>query len=56
MIHCIDPANAPSQRVAARLGSRNLGPGRLPAPYEAATVEIWGQSREQWLARKEQAT
>lgn len=52
VIHCIDPDNAASQRLAARLGSRNLGPGKMPPPYEDAPNEIWGQTREQWLARR----
>jgi RimJ/RimL family protein N-acetyltransferase len=51
VIHCIDPANVPSQRLARRLGSTLRGPGRLPAPFEQAPVEIWGQTREQWRAR-----
>ena len=52
IIHCIDPGNLASQRLAARLGSRNQGPGRLPAPYEDSPTDIWGQSREQWRARR----
>jgi RimJ/RimL family protein N-acetyltransferase len=52
VIHCIDPDNFASQAVARRLGSANRGPGRLPAPYEDARIDIWGQSREQWRARK----
>ena len=52
IIQTIDPANLPSQRLAARLGATLRGPGRLPAPHENAPVEIWGQSREQWLARR----
>lgn len=52
VIHCIDPANTPSQKVAQRLGSTNRGPGKLPSPYEDAAVDIWGQSRDQWRARK----
>lgn len=55
VIHCIDPANVPSQKLAQRLGSRNLGPGRLPAPYEEAPTDIWGQSREDWRARRAKA-
>lgn len=51
VIHSIDPANIASQIVARKLGSRNLGPGSLPPPYEHATVDIWGQSREEWRAR-----
>ena len=51
VIHCIDPDNVPSQRLAERLGSRNLGPTRLPPPFDAVAVDRWGQSREQWRAR-----
>lgn len=51
MIHSIAPDNLASQRVAQKLGSRNLGPGRLPPPYESSRVDIWGQSREEWQAR-----
>ncbi len=52
VIHCIDPGNAPSQAVARRLGSRNRGVGAMPAPFEAAPVDIWGQTREEWRARR----
>lgn len=55
VIHCIDPANRPSQALAERLGSRVRGPGRLPPPYEEAPIEIWGQSREEWFARRAKA-
>lgn len=51
VIHSIDPANVASQAVAKRLGSRNLGPGRLPAPYDDKLIDIWGQSRDDWFAR-----
>lgn len=51
IIHCIDPDNAPSQRVAQRLGSSNRGPGRMPPPYEDHPTDIWGQTRAQWLER-----
>ena len=51
VIHCIDPDNTPSQRLAERLGSRNLGPTKLPPPFDAVSVDRWGQSREQWRAR-----
>lgn len=50
VIHSIDPANVASQAVARRLGSRNLGRGRLPAPYQDAVTDIWGQSRDEWRA------
>jgi RimJ/RimL family protein N-acetyltransferase len=52
IIHCIEPANTPSQQLARRLGSRLIGPGKLPPPYESTPVEIWGQSREEWRARR----
>ena len=51
VIHPIDPDNTPSQRLAERLGSRNLGPTRLPPPLEDLTIDRWGQTREQWRAR-----
>lgn len=53
MIHSIDPENTPSQAVARKLGSRNLGPGTLPAPYQEARIDLWGQSREEWRARRQ---
>ena len=52
VIHTIDPQNANSRAVAAKLGSRYLRMGRLPVPYDGNEIEIWGQSREQWLARR----
>jgi RimJ/RimL family protein N-acetyltransferase len=51
VIHSIDPANVASQSVAKRLGSRNLGPGTLPPPFQESRIDIWGQSREEWRAR-----
>ncbi len=51
VIHCIDPDNTPSQRLAERVGSRNLGPTQLPRPFDAARVDRWGQGREQWRGR-----
>jgi len=52
VIHCIDGDNHASQALAARLGSRNRGPGRLPPPYEDAQIDVWGQTRDEWLARR----
>ena len=51
VIHCIDPDNTPSQRLAERIGSRNLGPTRLPPPFHELPIDRWGQSREEWRAR-----
>ena len=52
VIHSIAPANRASQRVAEKLGSRNLGPGKLPAPFAEDPVDLWGQTREKWLGRQ----
>jgi len=52
VIHCIAPDNTPSQNVARRLGSTLLRDAFLPAPYDDHAVGIWGQSREQWRARR----
>jgi hypothetical protein len=52
VIHCIDPRNAPSAAVARRLGSRVLRRAVLPPPYAQVPHDIWGQSREEWLARR----
>lgn len=52
VIHCIDPGNVNSQKVALRLGSTNLGEGRIPPPFHELPIDIWGQSREQWRARR----
>lgn len=56
VIHTIAPDNANSKAVAAKLGSRFLEMGRLPEPRQDLQVEIWGQTRAQWRARKEQAS
>lgn len=52
VIHCIDPDNIPSIRLAERVGSRNLGPTRLPPPFHELAMDRWGQSREDWRARR----
>ena len=51
VIHCIDPDNTPSIRLAERLGSRNFGPTQLPPPFDTVRVDRWGQSRDEWRAR-----
>ena len=55
VIHCIDPDNAASQSVARRLGSAVLRRGRLPVPFDDAPVDIWGQTRAAWRARRQSA-
>ena len=52
VIHSINPDNVASQAVARKLGSRNLGPGQLPAPYSDQAIDIWGQSLDEWRSRR----
>lgn len=52
VIHSIHPDNLPSQALARRLGSRKRGPAKLPPPLENVPIEIWGQTREEWVARQ----
>lgn len=52
VIHSIAPNNIASQQVARKLGSRNRGPGKLPAPYDHDAIDIWGQSRDEWRATR----
>jgi RimJ/RimL family protein N-acetyltransferase len=50
VVHTIAADNAPSKAVAARLGSRFLRMGRLPAPFDVE-LEVWGQSAQAWRGR-----
>jgi RimJ/RimL family protein N-acetyltransferase len=52
VIHCIDEGNTNSEAVAKKLGSRNRGLAKMPAPYEELKINVWGQTREEWRARK----
>lgn len=52
IIHTIDPENIRSIALAKRLGSTNGGRTRLPQPYQDAVVDAWGQSADQWRARR----
>lgn len=53
VIHSINPPNVNSKRIAEKLGSRPLRKGcLLPEPYHEDEVEIWGQTRAQWRARR----
>jgi RimJ/RimL family protein N-acetyltransferase len=52
VIHTIDVANAASQAVARKLGSRNRGRGQLPAPYSDIVINVWGQTKDEWLSRR----
>ncbi len=51
VIHTIAPDNRNSQAVARKLGARVLRHARLPPPHEV-DVEVWGQPREAWKARR----
>lgn len=52
VIHTIAADNANSKAVAAKLGSGYLRQARLPEPLQEHEVEVWGQSRAQWQARR----
>jgi RimJ/RimL family protein N-acetyltransferase len=52
VIHAIDPDNVASRSLASRLGSVNRGPGRLPPPFEAAVVDLWGQTHADWTVHR----
>lgn len=56
VIHSIAPENKASQQVAIRLGSRLLGPGKLPPPHDTTPMEIWGQDRDTWRAGRKKAS
>jgi RimJ/RimL family protein N-acetyltransferase len=48
VVHTIVPDNTASQAVARRLGSRLLGPARMPPPLDGLAADLWGQSRMEW--------
>ncbi|OYX48060.1 MAG: GNAT family N-acetyltransferase [Alphaproteobacteria bacterium 32-64-14] len=52
IIHSIHPDNVNSQKLAARLGSLNRGPGQMPPPYQNDPVDLWGQTADEWKARR----
>ena len=52
IIHSIHPDNINSQKLAMRLGSLNRGPGRMPPPFENEPVDLWGQTADEWRARR----
>ncbi|WNO53772.1 GNAT family N-acetyltransferase [Stakelama saccharophila] len=53
IIHTIAPDNARSAALARRLGSQNGGPTTLPRPLDHIRVDAWGQTAEEWRARRE---
>lgn len=52
IIHTINPDNLGSIKLAQRLGSYNMGPTQLPAPYLDERVDAWGQTADEWRARR----
>jgi RimJ/RimL family protein N-acetyltransferase len=52
VIHIIAPENLPSAALAARLGSTNQGPTKMPEPFDMYRVDAWGQSKVDWMARR----
>ena len=53
IIHCIDRENAASQGVARKLGSRVLGAGLMPPPFDTHEVDFWGQTAEDWKVNRQ---
>ena len=52
VIQSIAVENIASQKVAERLGANNRGQGHFQPPHDALRIDVWGQTREQWFARK----
>ena len=52
VVHCIDPGNVRSMRLAERLGSRFRREAMMPPPYDRAPVQLWGQTRDEWRSRR----
>ena len=52
VIHTIAPDNVNSKTVAAKLGSTLMRIDELPPPHAGKPVEVWGQSRAAWQARR----
>jgi RimJ/RimL family protein N-acetyltransferase len=53
VIHTIRPENLASQRLAAKLGSQNLGPIKLPPPFEDTPNDEWSQTADEWRVNRE---
>ncbi len=46
VVHVIDPANTASIALAHKLGSTRWCRAQLPAPFNGAKVDLYGQRRE----------
>jgi RimJ/RimL family protein N-acetyltransferase len=56
VIHTIRPSNEASQKLAAKLGSTNLGPITLPPPFDGIANDEWSQTSEQWRVNRKRFT
>jgi len=52
VIHTIRPANTASQKLAAWLGSNNLGPIVLPPPFDSIPSDEWSQTHAEWVVSR----
>jgi RimJ/RimL family protein N-acetyltransferase len=52
IIHCIDPLNAPSIRLAERLGAVRLRSAVAPPPIKDVVWDVYGQTADAWRARR----
>lgn len=52
IIHTILPGNAPSVKLAERLGSVHQGTAPTPPPFEGMIWDVYGQSADDWRARR----
>jgi len=52
VIHVIDPQNKPSEALAGALGSQIVGTVDELAGFGPMQLNLWGQSADQWRARK----
>ena len=52
IIHTIDEKNAPSIKVAERLGSACLRKATAPPPFKDKIWDVYGQTADAWRARR----
>lgn len=55
VVHCINPANQPSQALARRVGARILRQDTMVASFGTEVVDVWGQDRAEWPSNRERA-
>lgn len=52
IIHTILPGNTASVKVAERLGSQFMRQAATPPPFEGQVWDVYGQSADDWRARR----